>query len=308
MYYFIVNPGANNGHGGRVWKKLEKRLRRSGEEYEVLYTEGPGDASRFAGLLTARNWESGIIVSVGGDGTFNEVLNGLNLEVPVTVGCIPTGTGNDLARSLNLPRSPIRCLKKVLNPQYQRWLDYGVLSYEVGQPVHRRFKVSCGIGLDAAVCQRIAEARSRRRRGRLSGGRLSYVFPGIRQLFTSSPAKGYLVLDGVRKVEFNHIFFVTACIHPYEGGGFKLAPNADGGDGVLEVCVAHNASRLGLLPVLVDAFFGRSGYHRGIRFYSGKELQVHVERPMAVHADGEGCYAQTDIHLRCIEKKIRMIM
>lgn len=308
MYVFIVNPYADRGHGGRVWKKLEKRLRRSGVEYEAFLTEDAGDARRFAGMATEKDREASIVVAVGGDGTFNEVLNGLNLERAAAVGCIPTGTGNDLARSLNLPRNPVRCLKKVLNPQYQKWLDYGVVSYETSEPVYRRFKVSCGLGLDAAVCHRLMDLRGRRKAGRRMPGRLAYVFLGIRQLIAAAPMKGYLVLDGVKKVEFNHIYFVSAHIHPYEGGGFKLAPNADGGDGVLEVCVAHNASRLGLIPMVVDAFFGRAGYHRGVRFYSCKELQVHVDRPAPVHADGESCYSQTDIHLRCIEKKIRMIM
>ena len=118
--------------------------------------------------------------------------------------------------------------------------------------------------------------------------------------------RGYLLLDGTRKVEFNHIYFISAHIHPYEGGGFRFAPKADGSDGLLEVCVVHNSSKMGLIPVLVDAFLGKAGHHRGVRFYECREVRIHVDRPMPVHTDGENCYCQTDIHFRCIEKAIRM--
>lgn len=117
-----------------------------------------------------------------------------------------------------------------------------------------------------------------------------------------------MVLDGVKKVEFNHIYFIASHIHPFEGGGFRFAPKADYSDGYLEVCVVHNAAKRRLVPILLDALFGRMGHHRGVRFYGCREVQIHTERPMPVHVDGESCFAQTDIHLRCVEKKIRMMV
>ncbi|NBH71336.1 diacylglycerol kinase family lipid kinase [Clostridiaceae bacterium] len=308
MYYFIVNPSANRGHGEKVWRNLEYRLKRSKVEYEVLMTQASGDALMFASRLQEERQDPCVIVAVGGDGTVNEVLNGVSFGEPVTLGYIPAGAGNDLARSLKLPRSPRRCLKRILNSRYYRWLDYGVLSYENGAPVHRRFAISCGLGLDAAVCQSLLERQGRKRRGPKISGRLTYLLPGLWQLLWAKPVKGYLMLDGIKKIEFNHIYFISAQIHPHEGGGFRFAPKADGSDGLLEICVVHNSSKSGLLPVIVDALLGKTGRHRGVRFYSCKEAGIHVDRPMPVHTDGENCYYQTDIHLRCIEKTIRMIV
>ena len=314
MYYFIVNPSANGGHGEKVWRKLERRLLYLGIEYKALVTRAPGDAAMYAACLNEQEQKPLVIVAVGGDGTVNEVLNGLSFEGQVTIGYIPVGGGNDFARSLKLPRNPGKCLRRILDSRCHVWLDYGVLSYENTSPVHRRFAVSSGMGLDAAMCvdrlefqKRTKKDQKGRRRFGIPG-RLICAVLGIRPFFMTRPVKGYLILDGIRKVEFNHIYFISAHIHPYESGGFRFAPKADGSDGLLEVCVVHNSSRMGLIPVLVDAFLGKTASHRGVRFYCCREAQIHVEKPVPVHADGENCYVQTDIHVRCIEKNIRMLV
>lgn len=168
--------------------------------------------------------------------------------------------------------------------------------------------VSSGIGLDAAAFLGTQEIQSSKRRLPRLPKRLSYMLMGIWKLFRFVPVRGYLVLDGTKKIEFNHIYFVSVHIHPYEGGGFRFAPKANGSDGMLEVCVVHNSSRMGVLAAVADAFWGRAGRRRGVRYYGCREIWIHVDVPMQVHADEENCYSQTDIHLRCIEKKIQMIL
>ena len=308
MYYFIVNPNSRCGRGEKIWRKLERRMENYGIEYEVKRTRAPGDAARFALELTEDASEPRVIVAVGGDGTINEVLNGISLDGKAVLGYIPTGSGNDLARSLKLSKNPMRCLGRVLNPAYVRCLDYGILSYENEEPVHRRFAVSSGIGLDAAVAHGLLASSGRKHILNRLLGRFRYLLIGIKHLILAKPVKGYVLLDGVKKVEFNHIYFVSAHIHPSEGGGFRFAPGAVCDDGRLEVCVVHNSSKRKLVSVLIDAYFGRTGHHRGVRFYSCKEVSIHLDRPMPVHTDGESCLSQTDIHLRCVEKKLRMIM
>lgn len=132
MYYFIVNPNAHGGRGAKIWKKLEHQIHKSGISYEAYQTEASGDARRMAAELTANMQEAATIVAVGGDGTVNEVLNGLAISDLLTFGYIPTGSGNDLARGLNLSRNPKKCLKRILNPSEICRVDYGILSYEDG--------------------------------------------------------------------------------------------------------------------------------------------------------------------------------
>lgn len=93
MYYFIVNPNAHGGRGKKIWRKLERQIHKSGIHYEAFQTEAPGDARRMAAELTANMQEPATIVAVGGDGTVNEVLNGLAISDLLTVGYIPTGSG-----------------------------------------------------------------------------------------------------------------------------------------------------------------------------------------------------------------------
>lgn len=307
MYYFIVNPNSNRGLGEKIWRKLEDEVQDSGIEYQVQMTKARGDATALASALTEGVKDPRVIVGVGGDGTMNEILNGLSFDGPITLGYIPTGTGNDLARSLKLPRNPKQCLKKLLYPKYHKCLDYGVITYGQEELQKRRFMVSSGIGLDAAVCHQLLSGKKKHIGCHKRDG-LRYIAFGIRQLLIARPVKGYLILDGVKKVEFNHIYFISSHIHPWEGGGFKFAPNADCSDGKLSVCVVHNSSKLRLIPVLIDGFIGRMGHHKGVRFYDCNEVQIHTERPMAVHVDGESCQLQTDLHLRCVEKRVRMMV
>ena len=174
---------------------------------------------------------------------------------------------------------------------------------------HRRFMVSTGIGMDAMVCQDILHSKTKRGLSKVGLGKLSYMLVGAKRILFTRPVKGYLVLDGAQKVEFNHIYFVAVHNHPYEGGGFRFAPGADPGDGRLNVCVIHSASRLRVLKLLISALFGMTKKKKNrIRCYTCQEVEIHMDQPMAVHADGEDCLCQQDIHVRCIPQKLRMIV
>lgn len=308
MYYFIVNPNARSGRGSKIWNKLERQLNHTGVEYEAYLTEKPGDAKEIAARLTEGCKEPRIIVAMGGDGTVNEVLDGLAFCGPITLGYIPAGSGNDLARSLKLPKRPGKCLKKILNPKYHRQVDYGVLSYGKEEVSHRRFMVSSGIGMDAAVCHNLLYSKVKMALNKVYLGKLSYLMIGLKQLVLAHPTKGYLLLDGVQKVEFNHIYFVSSHIHGFEGGGFKFAPDADPSDGCLDVCVVHQSMKLRLIPILLNSLLGRKKRYKGMRHYRCREVEIHTEKALPVHVDGESCYCQKDLQVCCIQKKIRIIV
>ena len=114
-------------------------------------------------------------------------------------------------------------------------------------------------------------------------------------------------MDGVKKVEFNHIAFISCHIQPFEGGGFKLAPRANCSDGKLSVCVVSHAARRKLVPILLESLTGNHGRRKGVRTYECGELFIHTERGLPVHADGESCGIQSDLQLGCIARKIRIV-
>ncbi len=306
MYYFIVNPSSRWGRGEKIWMKLEKLLHNKKVEYQAYLTKQPGDARSIARMLTRDNRDEKVIVAVGGDGTLNEVLDGMSFHEKLTLGYIPAGSGNDFARSLRLPSNLRRCVKRILSPKCYLMLDYGVLTLG-SRADHRRFAVSAGMGIDGAVCHDFSKA-TKQIWGKRRLARLGYIFCGLKQLFLSRPCKGYLILDQVKKIEFNHVFFMSAHIHPFEGGGFQFAPRASGSSGKLTICVVSNENRWNLLPILSSAFFTRKKGRKGIRTFECREAAFHVESPLAVHTDGEPCGLWTDLHAECIGKKIRLIV
>ena len=126
----------------------------------------------------------------------------------------------------------------------------------------------------------------------------------------AKPVRGHLILDGVKKVEFNHIYFIAFHIHPYEGGGFRFAPQANPFDGKLAVSVVSHSSKRKLIPLFLSAYFGirKKKHLKGIRTYECREARIHTGRPMAVHTDGESCLWQDDLQVQGIEKQLRIIV
>ncbi len=309
MYYFIVNPNAGDGKGAARWRKISRQLDKSGLRYETMLTQSRGDAREFARQIADHATGSNVVVAVGGDGTMNEVIDGLVFDGTVTLGYIPTGVHNSLSGCLGLPHSIKNCIKKVRNPQSYRVIDYGVLSYGQDIPRHRRFAIACGIGLGAAVYGRIDEPKIKHRFSLLLHRSSRDLLRGISELYQSSPVKGYVVLDGAKKIEFNRIFLITARIYSQEKKRFlKRRRSSEENEGAMEVLIVHGNSKLRLLPIFADVWRNRNSQHSGVRRYTCRDLEIHVDTPMPVHVDGEICQRQTDITLGCVKKKIRMIV
>ncbi len=310
MYYFIVNPNAGEGRGAMRWQKIRRQLDKCGLRYEAMLTQRRGDAREFASSIADAAAGSSVVVAVGGDGTINEVIDGLVFDGTVTLGIIPIGIHNSFSRCLGFPKSLKACFKKIVNPQNYRVLDYGVLSYGDEIPRNRRFAIACGIGLGAAVYGRLEESENTKRiLPKHLHGSSGYLMRGISELYQSSSVKGYIVLDGVKKIEFNRIFIISARIYSQEKRRFQRKRRQSGsGEGTMEIYVVHGNSKLRLLPIFADAWRNRSSVRSGVRRYTCRDLEIHVESPMPVHVDGEICERQSDIELSCVKKKIRMIV
>ena len=137
--------------------------------------------------------------------------------------------------------------------------------------------------------------------------RFSYLLLGISQFFKCRSSRGYIVLDGVKRVEFNNILFISCHIQPSEGGGFVFAPKADGKDGLMNICVVSHSNRMKLIPLLLGAMTGRKKRYKGTRTYECREVKIHTDAPLPVHVDGEVCGNVNDIQAECIPRKVRMM-
>lgn len=307
MLIFIINPNSGSARGYKIWKSVEQYLCKLDIEYKVYITDARGDAVRISADITSKYADEDItLVAVGGDGTMNEVLEGAHISSKLTMGYIPAGTGNDLARGLRLPKNPKKCLKRILRPKRIKNIDYGIISYGRGE--HRRFLVSSGIGFDAAVTQRKTQSSDKKLKRLNILKKLSYISSGIMQLFANNAVKGSVIIDDTRKLDFNNIVFISSHIHPFEGGGFRFSPKADNEDGELSVCIVHQKSKLKLVKILLSALLGNHLKYPGVKSYDCKNIKIYADLPMTVHVDGEICGNWKEVELSCVSRQLRFIV
>lgn len=303
MHYFIVNPSSRSGKGLKIWQQVEAELEHISAEYRVFFTSGRSHATKLVKEITDMPGRH-TIVALGGDGTVNEAINGIQDFDRVTFGYIPTGSSNDFARSLGLPCEPVEALQNILHPTYYTKIDLGEIQY--GE--HKRlFAVSCGIGFDAAVCHEALHSPIKELLNRLGLGRLTYGGIALRQLLLLPSFPVSLLFNNSLKQAFSKIFFVSVLNCAYEGGGLKMSPKASVTDGKLDICTVEYLNKLLLALVLPTAYFGRHTIFRCVHIQKSETLRLQSPVPMPVHADGEACECHSSISVRCLPRKLKII-
>jgi len=304
MLHIIYNPASSSGNGALIWAQAEKKIIEKGLEYKVYETSGTDSARRYASDITSDDTNDVIIV-IGGDGTLNEVFNGIKDYSKVTLGYIPSGSGGDFARDLGINLNPEKALEAILHPSEYKIMDVGQM---VNPECSKRFGISAGIGFDAAVCHEALKSKLKVFLNKLHLGKLTYVIIALKQLATTKKTACTIILDDARKIHLDNFYFATTMIHRYEGGGFKMCPNAKCDDGIIDVCVAGDMSKLKILRVLPTAFSGKHVKYKGIGIYSAKKVQIIAESPMPIHCDGEYAGVQKEYTATVCDKKIRTII
>jgi YegS/Rv2252/BmrU family lipid kinase len=268
----IGNPTAGAGRADRRAAELVRALERRGHAVEWLATRAAGDARR-----AAAECEGAVecIVVAGGDGTLNEVLNGLADPGATPLVPMPLGTANMLARALGLPGDPARIVETIEHGSLAR-IDLGLASGGVGDSV--RFLSVAGVGFDAAVTRAVARSR----RGRL--GYRGYVAPILRTLLRDRPPRLTVRLDGSAPLRAG---LVIVCKLPNYGGVLRVAPEARPDDGRLHASVFAGAGRIDLLRAVVPAFRGRLEALSGLVVRAAQRIEVDAEEPAPVQLDGD---------------------
>ncbi len=282
-YDFIINPESRSGLGEMTWKRIEPELKKQRVRYRVHMTAKRKDAGKIAEELTSDGREHTLVV-LGGDGTLNEVVNGIRDPEKVTLGYIPIGSSNDFARGLRLPKDPMAALEAVLHPGKVIRMDVGVIPDGTRS---RRFLVSAGIGFDAAVCHEVCVSRWKVILNRLGLGKLSYAVVALDRLAKDRPAHLTLTMEDGSRREFPGTCFAAFMNLPYEGGGFKFCPDASPEDGLLDVIVAHGLPMLKILCLLPLAFGGKHTGSKGITILKCRSVRVEADTPLPLHTDGE---------------------
>lgn len=303
MYTFIINPNARSGLGQKVWKELEDLLKEKGVEYQALFTKYQRHATKLVAEITA-DGEEHTIIALGGDGTVNEVVNGIKDLTKVTFGYIPIGSSNDFARYFRLNIDPKQALERILRPSGYSYMNIGVLEYPNKR---RRFAVSTGIGFDAAVCHQVVVSPIKKMLNKIKLGKLTYVIVAIDRIIKLKPCQTTVTLDDDQKFTFKGTYFIAAMNHPYQGGGFKFCPKANPCDDKLDVVVAQGFKKPKILFILPSAYKGLHTMFNGVHTYSCKKVEIEAERAWPVHTDGEPIFLQKKITVSLEPERLKVI-
>lgn len=305
MYHFIINANSRSGKGIRTWTTVKNELDNRHVDYICYFTKHKNHATTLATEICEQNNGIKNIVVLGGDGTMNEVVNGITFD-DVILGYIPTGSSNDLARSLKLSKDPLVCLNHILFPTHFDFLDIGVISMKDNE--ERKFCVSTGTGFDAAICEETFHSSLKKKLNKVGLGKLTYVIIALKQLFSSPFMVGTVTKADGTVITYHDTLLITSMIHRYEGGGLPFCPKADPRDGKLSICVVHGLNKLQVLFLLPALVLGQHTKFKGVDTYDSSSIKIQLEQPFFVHLDGECPGKYSDIKVNCLPKRLRIIL
>ena len=278
----IVNPIAGAGKTAGLWPQIKARMESMGLIFDSVLTESPRHATQLSADALRNDYT--LLVSVGGDGTLNEIVNGLMQVHPqgshdLTVAVIPVGTGADFARTLGIPRTwQTACAH--LTGDKTRLLDVGEMTYagKSGEE-HRYFVNVAGLGFDGEVIARTSFASKR------LGGTIPYLSNLVLTLIDYANKDVDVNMDD--QPLSGRMNSVVVANGAWFGGGMYIAPNARPDDGLFDVVMIGDVGKLELLQTMPRVYNGTHLTHPKVKVVRAREVRVESQQPMWLQADGE---------------------
>lgn len=254
-YVFIINPASGKTDYNKIKENIIKAL--ENEDYEIYETKAPKEATQIANRF--KNEENTVVYSVGGDGTLNEVVNGI-AEGKCKLGIIPTGSGNDFYRTL----------KETKNEN---------IRIDLGKVNGRYFINIASVGMDAETCNNANKIKSKIKL------HSSYYLALIHTFFTFKSKSLKLKID--KNVYAGDYIIAAICNGKYYGGGFKIAPVASFDDNQFDIYLVSKAGKLKLIKILFALLKSEHEKYNEVRKYTGKNIIIKSENNLIINIDGE---------------------
>mgnify|MGYP002861399789 CR=1 FL=1 len=311
MLYFIVNLKSKTGGALENWRSIRKRLDEKKIKYTAYETKYEGHAKKLASKICEINDDDKIIITLGGDGTINEVINGITGFDRVRLAIIPSGSGNDFVKGHLLPSSQDEALsyimERCLTDDYSA-ADIGRVSFD---NTERLFSISSGLGLDAIVCKKALSSKLKKFLNLLHLGNMTYILLTVISLFTMDTSDfeiTYLCENGRKMtISLNKVIFAAAMNLPFEGGGVPMAPDARSDNALLTLTCAHGIKKHSTFFKLPRLAAGRHANIKGFDIVPAKKITVHTSKPNVLHADGEYLGDVTDVTFEILPGKLRLL-
>ena len=284
---FVMNLISGTSSKAGVPDLIENNLDKEKFDYEIVVTEYAGHASEIA----SRAKDNGVdlVVAVGGDGTVNEVARAI-VHSDTALGIMPCGSGNGLARHLLLPMN-LRKSLDIINAFDVRDLDYGIIN---GHP----FFCTCGMGFDAFVSQKFAEAGKR--------GPITYAENILREGLKYKPET--YVLEDENGTNQYKAFLISCANASQYGNNAYIAPQASMSDGLIDVIIMEPFDVFEAPQISIDMFNKTLDKNSKIKSFRCKKLHISRSKPGVIHYDGDPVMTGADIDVHLEEKGIKMII
>ena len=292
---FIVNPVSANGRTSRSWEKLEKDLRKKGYIFDVAYTDRPMHAVDLTRNALEKGFER--VIAVGGDGTFNEVINGFYLDgqkisKSAALSVLPMGTGGDFSRYLN-NKNDINYICHLLEQDDKDACDivHARFTGWDGNPTERYYLNIFDTGIGSASCYRVNHG------SKALGGFFSFLSATLYNLATYK--NQYLTVEVNGTEVFQGKSAVTAVTNgKFFGGGVMIAPDAKIDDGLLDIVIIGDLSKGEFLKNYPKAYKGEHLTHPQVQYFQGETVSIQSEEKLLLELDGESPgYGNTELEI-----------
>ena len=301
-YKIIVNPTSGRGMGEQNYPAIEAQLKEFGLEYDMCRTEGPGHASKLAREASADGFD--VVVAAGGDGTLNEVLNGLmsignHREERPALSVIPIGRGNDFCYGVDIPID-LKTVCMLLAGGECRRIDVGLVKGG-DYPEGRYFGNGVGIGFDAVVGFEALKLEK-------LGGFASYIAAALKTIMLYYQAPMVKIETNGRS--FTQPALMVSIMNGRRlGGGFMMAPDGRMDDGQLNLSIVNQVSRFGILALIPRFMAGTQASHPAVSTDLTDSIKVTaVNGLLPAHGDGETiCKDGRELEISILPKAMRVI-
>lgn len=297
--YFIVNPAAKNERSRELWRKIENSLN---IPHTVFYTEHMGHAEAIVRDILQKTTFRTLFVSVGGDGTLHEVINGAQGYPHAIITSIPAGSGNDFVRGVQKTKN----VKEALDLISQA--DSSHVAVDLGQFIiegeQRHFVNSIGIGIDAEVIYAMNQSTIKKWFNIFKAGKLAYIYTFIKKVITYKRSDMEISIDG-NEFYFKKVWFIVVANQPFFGGGINISPASKSSDGKFEVLAVHTISPLKLLLVFISVYWGGHLRIKHVDMFTGKRIRIRSFDSVRIQADGE-IVGSTSVDIQVAERDLHV--
>ena len=276
---FLVNPASANGSTGRRWPELARRAAAAGLEGATLFSERQGHLAELAREAALDGAE--LLVVVGGDGSVNEVVNGLaGLGRQPAVAVVPRGTGWDFSRTFGIPRKIDDAVQIALQGDV-RTIDLGRASYRAwdGSDATAWFANVASAGMSGAIAKRANETT------KALGGKASYLWATFAVFSGWEATEIEVAVDGERRA--GPMFDVVIANGRFFGGGLEICPDAEPDDGLFDVLTIGDVTKRDLVQTMPKMYRGTHLPHPKAELLRGSSVTVTSETPLPIELDGE---------------------